>query len=80
MATRLQVAVYNTLVIDVVVESLMEADRIWAKWSVKRYKKRLPMGGAIMSDASVRTWDVPVGDDILPIKHLTSQMNNGWRE
>lgn len=62
---RIQIAVYNTLVVDVVVTGSREADRIWAAWCRNRYAKHLPMGGACINRADIkRAWDVPVGSEI----------------
>jgi hypothetical protein len=59
---RLQMAVSGVLKAEVIVESMTEADRIWARWSVGRYRRGLPQGSACMNSMYMdRLWDVPVG-------------------
>lgn len=62
---RIQIAVYNTLVVDVVVTGSREADRVWAAWCRNRYASKKPMGGACINRADIkRMWNVPVGSEI----------------
>ena len=63
---RVQIALYDKLVAEVIVENMREADRLWASWSVRRYKKGLPMGGALICRSDIpRHWNVNVGSVIL---------------
>lgn len=65
MAIRLQVALYDRLQMEVIVESLDEATRIYAAWSSLKSARGLPWGGAASRDTRFpRTWDVPVGSHI----------------
>lgn len=61
---RLQVAVYDQLVVDVIVESKFEAECTFSRWTTQRMRRDKVGGGAVISRADIRTWDVPVGGRI----------------
>lgn len=66
MAIRLQVACNDVLVAEAVVVSLAEADRAFARYACAKYRKGLPVGGAVIQRADLpRQWDVPVGASVL---------------
>jgi hypothetical protein len=61
---RIQIALYDTLVAEVIVPYSM-ADETWTAYARARYDKGLPIGGACMSHyKSRRMWNVPVGSVI----------------
>ena len=62
--SRIQIAIDHVLVLEVI-GSWAYIDKLWARWSVHRWKNGLPFGGAIIQLASKpRVWDVPVGGEI----------------
>lgn len=62
--TRLQIATHGILIVDVICENYTTADITFAKWCQARHRNGKKLGGAIISHASIRTWDVPVGAEI----------------
>lgn len=65
MKIRIQVACYQTLIAEVIVESHMEI-KTWAAYAMAKYKKGLPIGGACMQCADLpRLWNVLVGSLIV---------------
>lgn len=65
MATRLQIATGRTLVVEVIVENLREAEMIYSRWSQLKNRRGLPWGGAVTTARETpRTWAVPVGADV----------------
>lgn len=65
--TRIQFAVFNVLMAEVIVQNDRIADTTWAKWANLRYKRKEPMGCCSISRADMpRLWDVPVGSIIPP--------------
>jgi hypothetical protein len=61
---RVQIVVYDRLIAEVIVH-LSQADKLWAKWAVARYRNNAPIGGASISLASnPRHWDVAVGSRV----------------
>jgi hypothetical protein len=68
VGTRIQIACYDKLIAEVIVENSRIADTLWAKWANGRYKRKQPMGCCVMNRADIkRLWDVPVGS-IIPRK------------
>jgi hypothetical protein len=62
--TRLQIAVSNVLVAEVILPQYM-ADKTWASWAMLRYKRNEPMGSASICHVDTpRLWDVAVGSII----------------
>lgn len=63
--TRIQIAVYDKLVAEAILENFAEADKLWARWCMIRYERKLPLGGAVINDAGMsRAFDAKVGDYI----------------
>lgn len=61
---RLEVCVGYTKMLEAVVPAGMDRD-LWHTWCDIRYRRGLPMGGAVMHRADQpRAWDVPVGGTI----------------
>jgi hypothetical protein len=58
---RLQIAMYDTLVAEVVVETFREAERIRDAYVNRRHRQHLPLGCSCISAAdSSRFWNVPL--------------------
>lgn len=65
VGTRIQIACYDKLVAEVIVENSRIADQLWAKWANRKYRQNQPMGCCVMNRADIkRLWDVPVGSTI----------------
>jgi hypothetical protein len=65
VGTRIQIACYDKLVAEVIVQNSREADRTWAKYASLKYRAGKPMGCCVMNRADMkRMWDVPVGSII----------------
>jgi hypothetical protein len=61
MPVRIQIAVYDVLTAEVIVEGHM-AERTWAAYTRAKYRADKPAGCAVLSRADLpRQWDVPVG-------------------
>lgn len=60
IASRLQVAVYNRLRVEVVGD-FPYVVQVWNRWCQIRGQRHQPFGGMLMQDATCRGWRVPVG-------------------
>lgn len=58
---RIQFSLYGILVAECIVPQFM-VERVIARYSIAKYRKSLPCGGAVSYRADLpRIWDVPVG-------------------
>ncbi len=61
---RIQIATYDRLTAEVIVEQAM-VDKTWAAYCMAKDDIGFPPGGAIMQRADLpRAWDVPVGERV----------------
>lgn len=72
LARRIQVACYDVLVAEAIVEASMvdtfSPVNVWAKYAQAKDAAGKPSGGAIIQRADLpRFWDVPVGCQIAPV-------------